>query len=64
MVYANEDEWWTMQWSISGRAGLERLEPGRLEAFKAEVVERMQPLRQADGFHDRLQAHCTIAIKS
>ena len=63
MVYADEDEWWTMQWSISGRAGLERLEPGRLEAFKAEVHERMQTLRQADGFHDRLQAHCTIAVK-
>jgi ubiquinone/menaquinone biosynthesis C-methylase UbiE len=63
MIYANEDEWWTMQWSISGRAGLERLEPRRLEQFKAEVFDRMQALRQADGFHDRLQAHFTLAIK-
>lgn len=63
MIYADEEEWWMMQWSISGRAGLERLAPGRLEQFKADVFERMQALRQTDGFHDRLQAHCTIAIR-
>jgi len=63
MIYVDEEEWWTMQWSISGRAGLEQLEPTRLEQFKAEVFERMQILRQADGFHDQLQAHCTIARK-
>ncbi len=63
MIYEDEDDWWTMQWSISGRAGLERLEPRRLEQFKAEVFERLQALRQADGFHDRLQAHCTLAVK-
>jgi ubiquinone/menaquinone biosynthesis C-methylase UbiE len=63
MVYEDEDEWWSMQWSISGRAGLERLEPRRLEAFKAEVFERMQTLRERDGFHYRLQAYCTMATK-
>lgn len=63
MVYGTEEEWWTLQWSISGRAGLDRLEPGRLERLKAEVFERMQALRQADGFHDRLLAHCTIAVR-
>lgn len=63
MIYTDEEEWWTMQWSISGRAGLERLEPKRLEQFKAEVFERMQALRQADGFHDHLQAHCTMAVR-
>jgi ubiquinone/menaquinone biosynthesis C-methylase UbiE len=63
MIYGNEEEWWTMQWSISGRAGLEQLEPKQLKKFKAKVFERMQALRQADGFHDRLQAHCTIAVR-
>ena len=63
MIYGNEEEWWSMQWSISGRAGLERLEPSRLEELKACVFERMQALRQADGFHDRLLAHCTLAVK-
>jgi ubiquinone/menaquinone biosynthesis C-methylase UbiE len=63
MIYGSEEEWWSMQWSVSSRAGLERLEPNRLEQFKECVFERMQALRQADGFHDRLLAHCTIAIK-
>ena len=64
MIFVDEEEWWTAQWSISGRAGLERLAPKRLEQFKAEVFERMQALRQPDGFPDRLQAHCTMAVKS
>jgi ubiquinone/menaquinone biosynthesis C-methylase UbiE len=62
VIYATEEEWWAMQWSVSARAGLERLEPGQLERLKADVFERMQALRQADGFHDRLLAHCTIAV--
>ena len=53
-----------MQWSLSARAGLERLEPGRLAELKADVFARMQALRQADGFHDRLLAHCAIAVKA
>jgi ubiquinone/menaquinone biosynthesis C-methylase UbiE len=64
MVYADEEEWWMMQWSISGRAGLERLTLQRLEQFKAEVFQRMQALRQADGFHDHLQAHGTRALNA
>jgi ubiquinone/menaquinone biosynthesis C-methylase UbiE len=63
VVYGTEEEWWAVQWSLSGRAGLERLEPARLAQLKADVFERMQALRQADGFHDRLLAHCTIAVK-
>lgn len=63
MVYADEAAWWAMQWSISGRAGLERLTPERLAEFKAEVFAHMQALRSPDGFHDRLQAHCTTAVK-
>lgn len=63
VVYASEEEWWAVQWSLSSRGGLERLQPERLTQLKADVFERMQDLRQADGFHDRLLAHCTIAIK-
>jgi SAM-dependent methyltransferase len=63
VVYGTEEEWWAMQWSISGRAGLERLEPDRLARLKTDVFARMQALRRADGFHDRLLAHCTIAVR-
>ena len=63
MIYADEEEWWATQWSISGRAGLERLEQRRLEQFKAEALDRLQALKQVDGFHHRLQAHVTLAVK-
>jgi ubiquinone/menaquinone biosynthesis C-methylase UbiE len=63
VVYRTEEAWWAMQWSVSARAGLERLESGQLERLKADVFARMQTLRQADGFHDRLLAHCTIAVR-
>jgi ubiquinone/menaquinone biosynthesis C-methylase UbiE len=63
VVYAEGEEWWAMQWSVSGRAGLERLPPERLARFKAEVFERMQALRQPDGFHDRLAAHCAVGAR-
>jgi ubiquinone/menaquinone biosynthesis C-methylase UbiE len=63
MIHADESEWWNMQWSISGRAGLEKLDATTLEKFKAETSARMQAHREADGFHDRLQAYCTVAKK-
>ncbi len=63
MIYIDENEWWTIQWALSCRAGLELLEPKRLEQFKTEVIEHMQALREADGFHERLQAHCVVAVK-
>jgi ubiquinone/menaquinone biosynthesis C-methylase UbiE len=64
MVFADETEWWNMQWSISGRAGLEKLDAATLKKFQAETESNMQAHKETDGFHDRLQAHCTIARKS
>ncbi len=51
------------EWSISGRAGLEKLSPEDLEQFKAEAFEKVQTQKQADGFHYRLEAFCTTAKK-
>jgi ubiquinone/menaquinone biosynthesis C-methylase UbiE len=64
MVFLDEDEWWNMEWSISGRAGLEKLSPEDLERFKAEAFEKVQAQKQADGFHYRLEAFCTTAKKA
>ncbi len=58
MVYADEEEWWNVEWSISGRAGLDRLAPEALARFKAECFARVQSQREADGFHYRLLAFC------
>ena len=63
MVYESEEEWWMMRWSISGRATLEQMEPDVLARFKAEAFERMQAIKQPDGFHDQLEAHFAIADK-
>ena len=63
LVYVDEEEWWNVEWSISGRAGLEKLNPEALEQFKREAFQKAQSQRQADGFPYRLEALCTIAQK-
>jgi ubiquinone/menaquinone biosynthesis C-methylase UbiE len=62
-VLPDADAWWTAQWSVSARAGLERLTPPALERLKTEVFEKIEMLQQPDGFHYRLQAHFARAIK-
>ena len=63
MVYLDEEEWWDLAWSLSSRAGLEKLSPEDLERFKAEILEKVQGQKQADGFHEQLEAFCTTAKK-
>jgi ubiquinone/menaquinone biosynthesis C-methylase UbiE len=63
MVYHDEEEWWNVEWSISGRAGLEKLSPKALEDFKTECFAKVQSQREVDGFHYRLSAFCTTAKK-
>ena len=63
MVYLDEEEWWNMVWSISGRAGLEKLSPEDLKRLKTEAFEKVQTQKQEDGFHYRLEAFCTVAGK-
>jgi ubiquinone/menaquinone biosynthesis C-methylase UbiE len=64
MVYRDEEEWWNVEWSISGRAGLEKLSPEALESFKKECFSKMQSQRESDGFHFLLSALCTTAKNS
>jgi ubiquinone/menaquinone biosynthesis C-methylase UbiE len=63
MVYLDEEEWWNVEWSISARAGLEKLSPEDLERLKAEAFAKVQEQKQDDGFHYRLEAFCTTANK-
>ncbi len=64
MVYLDEEEWWNVEWSISARAGLEKLSTEDLERLRAEAFERVQAQKQDDGFHYRLEAFCTTAKKA
>ncbi len=63
MVYHNEEEWWNVVWSISGRAGLEKLSAEALEQLKAEAFEKVKAQKEAHGFPYRLEAFCTVAVK-
>ena len=63
MVYLDEEEWWNTEWSISGRAGLEKLSPQALQDFKAAAFAKVQPQRQVDGFHYQLTGFCTTGKK-
>ncbi|MCI0549826.1 MAG: methyltransferase domain-containing protein [Anaerolineae bacterium] len=63
MVYLDEEEWWNVVWSISGRAGLEKLSPETLKEFKSDAFAKLQAQKEADGFHYQLEAFCTVAGK-
>lgn len=63
-VYADEDEWWLTQWSISGRATLEQLDPEALSRFKQTAFEKMQVSKEPDGFHELLQVHFALATNA
>src|SRR5687767_7445602 len=63
MVYRDEEEWWNVVWSISGRAGLEKISAADLGQLKAEAFEKVQLQKEADGFPYRLEAFCTTAKK-
>ena len=62
-VCAQPEEWWNAQWSMSSRAGLEKLDTSALAQFKAEVFQNMSALKQPDGFHELLRAQFTLAQK-
>ena len=62
-VCSQPEEWWDAQWSMSSRAGLEKMEPLALDRFKAEVFQNMLALKQSDGLHELLRAQFTLAQK-
>ncbi len=62
-VCSRPEEWWDAQWSMSSRAGLEKLAGRALEQFKADVFRNMGALRQPDGYHELLRAQFALAQK-
>ena len=63
IVAADEEEWWTWQWSHMPRSMLEQMEPKILQRFKDAVFEKLQPRRQPDGIHERAHYLFTLATK-
>ena len=62
-VYTDEEEWWMNQWSISGRATLEQLEPDALVKFKEAAFKQLRAIKEPDGLHERLQVYFALATK-
>lgn len=62
-VFPDKEAWWSARWSVSGRAGLERLSPEQVEELKQETFAWMETLREPDGFHDLIEARCTLALR-
>ncbi len=47
--FRDVDHWWEWAWSIGQRAALERVPPGELPAFRAELSDLLRPHAEADG---------------
>jgi ubiquinone/menaquinone biosynthesis C-methylase UbiE len=62
-VCADAEEWWSAMWSISGRAGLERLDGTALDSFKAEAFRQIHARDWPEGIRCRLQAHFALATR-
>ena len=62
-IYADEEEWWNVEWSISGREGLERLGSEALQRFKDEAFAAIQARRTPRGFPYKLEAFAATAIR-
>jgi ubiquinone/menaquinone biosynthesis C-methylase UbiE len=64
-VYADEEEWWAVQWTHGIRSILEYIEKMKsnsgLAQFKAEAFEKLQAFRHNDGIHQTLSALFTQA---
>jgi ubiquinone/menaquinone biosynthesis C-methylase UbiE len=60
-IYADEEEWWNVEWSISGREGLERIGADALQRFKDVAFAAMQRQRTPDGFPYKLEAFAATA---
>ncbi len=50
-VFADEEEWWTWQWSHWRRDMLESMEKEIVERFKADIFEKLRSLKEPDGIH-------------
>jgi ubiquinone/menaquinone biosynthesis C-methylase UbiE len=50
-VYADDEEWWLSLWSHGIRNRFEQLEAPELETLRADMLRKVQVLKQPDGIH-------------
>lgn len=62
-TYAQEEEWWLSLWSHGIRRFFEQVEESALPAVKADVLQKVQVFKQADGIHTPLRALFALGNK-
>lgn len=66
-VYKTEEEFWSTLWSHGARGTLERIEqktgPDGLQKFKLDVFKKMSAIKQADGLHQLVPVHISLATR-
>jgi ubiquinone/menaquinone biosynthesis C-methylase UbiE len=63
-VYADDEEWWLSLWSHGIRSRFEQLEAPALAKVKAEMLRKVQVLKQSDGIHTLFRALFAVGRKS
>jgi ubiquinone/menaquinone biosynthesis C-methylase UbiE len=59
-VFTQDEDWWTSLWAAGQRRRLEQLEAAVLAQVKADMLRRVEVLKQADGIH--IQRHVLYAV--
>jgi ubiquinone/menaquinone biosynthesis C-methylase UbiE len=62
-TYADEEDWWAVQWSHGARFPLEMMSPEMREQYKAQAFEKLRAMKRADGIPHLLSAFYTLAQK-
>jgi O-methyltransferase / aklanonic acid methyltransferase len=66
-IYTDEEEWWSTLWSHGKRADLEAIEEktgqAGLKRFQKGAFDRVQMIRQPDGFHQLFSVLFGLAFK-
>ena len=62
-VYSTDEEWWLSLWSHGIRSRFEQLEAPELEKFKADMLRKVQVMKQPDGLHTLWRALFGLAYK-
>jgi ubiquinone/menaquinone biosynthesis C-methylase UbiE len=62
-VYVDDEQWWQSVWSHGIRQRIEGLDAPALARVKADMLRKVQAMKQADGIHNHYSAYCAMGTK-